>query len=384
MSKQNPLRKSNGQPAINRAFCFGVSQSGRFQRHLLYQGFNEDIDGRIVFDGLIPHVAGGGLGFFNHRFAQPNRHNGQHEDHLFPADVFPFTYGPSTDPYSKKTDSILGRYTKSKTQPKIMHTQSAAEYWHRAGSIVHTDPLATTDAEIPDNVRIYAFGGTQHGPAAFPPSKGVSDNYVNFGDYRPLLRALLVSLEEWVKDGKAPPPSIYPKLSERSLVAWTQEATGFPKIPGVRFPKVIQQPSYNDYGPDFLTKKIISIEPPKVIADYKVLVMRSDADGNDVGTLLPPEVAVPLGTYTGWNLRRKEFGADGALTSLQGSFIPLPVMAQKDDPRTPISKRYEDVKVYKMHLDDVCANMVKERYLLAEDRPRYQGYGEALWKFVVK
>ena len=383
-SKENPLRKADGKPAINRAFCFGVSQSGRFQRHLLYQGFNEDTEGRIVFDGLIPHVAGGGLGFFNHRFAQPNRHNGQHEDHLYPADVFPFTYGPSTDPYLKKTDSILGRYAKSKSQPKIMHTQSAAEYWHRAGSIVHTDPLATTDAEIPENVRIYAFGGTQHGPAAFPPTKGVSDNYVNFGDYRPLLRALLVSLDEWVKDGKAPPPSIYPRLSERSLVAWTQEATGFPKIPGVRFPMVIQQPSYNDYGPDFLTKKIIGIEPPKVIGDYKVLVPRSDADGNDVGTLLPPEVAVPLGTYTGWNLRRKEFGADGALTSLQGSFIPFSVKAQKDDPRSPISKRYEDVKVYKLHLDDVCANMVKERYLLAEDRPRYQGYGEALWKFVVK
>lgn len=381
-SDKNPLRKTDGKPAINRAFCFGVSQSGRFQRHLLYQGFNEDLEGRIVFDGLIPHVAGGGLGFFNHRFAQPNRHNGQHEDHLFPADVYPFTYGPSTDPYLKKTDSILGRYAKSKTQPKIMHTQSVAEYWHRAGSIVHTDPLGTTDADIPENVRIYAFGGTQHGPAAFPPTRGVSDNYVNFGDYRPLLRALLVSLDDWVREGKAPPPSIYPRLSDRSLAAWTQEATGFPKIPGVRFPKVIQQPSYNDYGPDFLLKKIISIEPPKVIADYKVLVPRSDADGNDVGTLLPPEVAVPLGTYTGWNLRRKEFGADGALTSLQGSFIPFPTKASSDDPRAPIGKRYQDVKAYKTHLDDVCANMVKERYLLAEDRPNYQAYGEAIWKFV--
>ncbi len=383
-SDKNPLRKADGKPAINRAFCFGVSQSGRFQRHLLYQGFNEDVEGRIVFDGLIPHVAGGGLGFFNHRFAQPNRHNGQHEDHLYPADVFPFTYGPSTDPYLKKTDSILGRYAKSKTQPKIMHTQSAAEYWHRAGSIVHTDPLGTTDADIPENVRIYAFGGTQHGPAAFPPTKGVSDNYTNFGDYRPFLRGLLIALDDWVRDGKAPPPSVYPRFSDRSLVGWTQEATGFPKIPGVRFPKVIQQPSYNDFGPDFLTKKIISIEPPKVIADYKVLVPRSDADGNDVGTLLPVEVAVPLGTYTGWNLRRKEAGADGMLTSLQGSFIPFPVMAKKDDPRTPISKRYDDVKSYRMHLDDVAANMVKERYILEEDRPRYQAYGEAIWKFVVK
>ena len=382
-SDKNPLRKADGKPAINRAFCFGVSQSGRFQRHLLYQGFNEDTAGRIVFDGLIPHVAGGGLGFFNHRFAQPNRHNGQHEDHLFPADVFPFTYGPSTDPYLKKTDSILGRYAKSKTQPKVMHTQSAAEYWHRAGSILHTDPLAKTDADIPDNVRIYSFGGTQHGPAPFPPTKGVSDNYTNFADYRPFLRALLIALDDWVRDDKAPPPSVYPRLADHTLVDWTREATGFPKIPGVRFPMVIQQPSFNDYGPTFYSKGIISIEPPKVGPAYKVLVPASDADGNDKGMLLPPEVAVPLGTYTGWNLRRKDVGADGALTSLQGSFIPFPVKATPADPRPPVSKRYMDVKDYKLHLDDVCANMIKERYILAEDRPRYQAYGEALWKFVV-
>ena len=269
---KNPLRTSDGKPAIHRAFSFGVSQSGRFLRHLLYQSFNEDTQGRIVFDGLIPHVAGGGLGFFNHRFAQPNRHNGQHEDHLFPADVFPFTYGPSEDPYQKKSDSILGRYAKSKQQPKIMHTQSAAEYWHRSGSLVHTDPLGTADAEIPANVRIYSFGGTQHGPAPFPPTKGVSDNYTNFADYRPFLRGLLIALDDWVREGKSPPASVYPRFSHKTLVAWTQDATGFPKLPGVRFPTVIQQPSFNDYGPKFHTFGIITNEPPTVKGDYKVLV----------------------------------------------------------------------------------------------------------------
>lgn len=381
-SRQNPLAPA-GKPAINRAFAFGVSQSGRFLRHLLYQGFNEDTKGRIVFEGLIPHVAGGGLGFFNHRFAQPNRHNGQHEDHLFPADVFPFTYGPSTDPYTKKSDSILSRYAKSKTQPKIMHTQSAAEYWHRAGSLVHTDPLGMNDAEIPENVRIYSFGGTQHGPAAFPPVKGNSDNYANFGDYRPFLRGLLVALDAWVREDKAPPASIYPRLADRTLVAWTQDATGFPKIPGVRFPKVIQQPSLNDYGPTFLTKGILTREPPTVLKRYTVLVPRNDADGNDQGMLLPPEVAVPLGSYTGWNLRRKTIGADGALASLQGSFIPFPKDAKAGDPRFPVAKRYEDVKFYREQLDAACERLVDERYMLAEDRPRYQAHGTALWQFVM-
>ncbi|MBI1831249.1 MAG: hypothetical protein HYR84_07365, partial [Planctomycetes bacterium] len=381
---QNPLRGAQRVPAIHRAYAFGVSQSGRFLRHLLHEGFNEDANGFIVFDGLIPHVAGGGLGFFNHRFAQPNRHNGQHEDHLYPADVFPFAYGPSTDPFTKKTDSILGRYAKSKVQPKVMHTQSAAEYWHRAGSLVHTDPLGANDADLPDNVRIYSFGGTQHGPAAFPPVKPISDNYANFADYRPFLRGLLVALDEWVRTDKTPPASIYPRRDDRTLVAWTREATGFPKIPDVRFPLVIQQPSFNDFGPLFATKRIITIDPPKVGGDYKVFVPKGDADGNDQGMLLPPEVAVPLGTYTGWNLRRKEFGADGALANLLGSFIPFPLSDKTKDPRPPISKRYTDKRAYTDFLDDACIRLVRERYMLEEDRPRYAAYGAALWDFATK
>src|SRR5262249_6873694 len=96
-AKQNPLL-AEGKPAAKRAHAFGVSQSGRFLRNFLYLGFNADEADRTVFDGVIPHVAGGGLGFFNHRFAQPTRHNAQHEEHLYPADYFPFTYGDCTDP----------------------------------------------------------------------------------------------------------------------------------------------------------------------------------------------------------------------------------------------------------------------------------------------
>src|SRR5262249_1539490 len=132
-SDKNPLRTAEGKPAGTRAHGFGVSQSGRFLRNFLHLGFNEDEAARKVFDGLMPHVAGGGLGFFNHRFAQPTRHNGQHEEHLYPGDRFPFTYGDAEDPFSKRTDGILrrGRDLGPSLLPKVMHTQSAAEYWHR-------------------------------------------------------------------------------------------------------------------------------------------------------------------------------------------------------------------------------------------------------------
>lgn len=374
-----------GEKTVKRAHGFGVSQSGRFLRHFVHEGFNADERGRRVFDGLMPHVAGGGLGFFNHRFAQPTRHNGQHEEHLYPADVFPFTYGDSDDDFERPDgvlrrrgvrDGIQRRLAKedAKLLPKIMHTQSAAEYWHRSGSLVHTDTLGTEDAVIPANVRIYAFGGTQHGPASFPPTRGIADNLANPGDYRPQLRALLEALDAWARDGTEPPPSVYPRVDQGTLVPWRQKATGFPSLPGVRYPEVIQQPSALDHGPDFATKRVITVEPPRVLGHYRVLVPKSDADGNDLGTLLPLEVRLPLATYTGWNLRRTEFGAEGMLASLLGSYLPFPLTeadrAARGDPRPSVAKRYGSFDVYQKRWEAARDEMVRGRYLLKEDAER--------------
>jgi hypothetical protein len=376
VTKQNPLRGPDGKPVITRAHGFGVSQSGRFLRNFLYLGFNVDESGRKVFDGLMPHVAGGGLGFFNHRFAQPTRHNGQQEEHLYPGDRFPFTYGDSVDPFTKKTDGILHRTAAedAKLLPKVMHTQSAAEYWHRSGSLVHTDPLGTKDADIPENVRVYAFGGTQHGPVADPPGRGIADNLLNPGDYRPQLRALLDALDAWVRDGTPPPASVYPRIDRGKLVNWRQADTGFPALPSVRYPEVIQQPSSLDYGPDFETRGLIANEPPKVRGPYVVKVPKSGPDGNDLGCLLPAEVAVPLATYTGWNLRRREAGAEAMLVSLSGSFIPFPrTKAERQasgDPRESIEERYGSFDEYRRRFAAACEDLVKRRYLLKEDAER--------------
>ncbi len=372
-SDRNPFRIA-GKPAFTRALGFGVSQSGRFLRNFTYLGFNADENQRIVFDGLMPHVAGGGLGFFNHRFAQPTRFAGQHEDHTYPVDYFPFTYGPAVDPFSRKTDSILSRYPAGKLAPKIMHTQSAAEYWHRSGSLVHTDPLGTKDAALPENVRVFAFGGTQHGPAADPPPRGIADNLTNPGDYRPYLRALLDALDSWVKDGTEPPASIYPRIDQGTLVPWSQQSTGFPALPGVRYPEVIQQPACLDFGPRFATEGIITVEPPRVVGRYGVLVPRSGADGNDLGTLLPPEVAVPLATYTGWNLRRRDAGAEAMLANLLGSYLPFPrTKAQRlatGDPRPSLEERYGSFARYQRQFSEACNKLIGERYLLEEDARR--------------
>ena len=204
----------------------------------------------------------------------------------------------------------------SSSRLKVMHTQSAAEYWPRSGSLVHTNTLATRDAAVPASVRIYAFGGTQHGPASKPPSRGIADNLLNPGDYRPFLRGLLDGLDAWVRDGAEPPASVYPTIGKGTLVDWSRKYTGFPSLPGVRYPEVIQRPPALDLGADF--------SMPKVLGHYTVKVPRCGPDGNDLGTLLPAEVAVPLATYTGWNLRRRDVGAEGMLASLSGSWLPFP------------------------------------------------------------
>jgi hypothetical protein len=364
---------------IQRAHGFGVSQSGRFLRHYLYQGFNVDESKRRVFDGLMPHVSGGGLGFFNHRFAQPTRHNAQHEEHHYPADVFPFAYADAIDPFTSRTDSILHRLNASH-QPKILHTQSAAEYWHRSGSLVHTDPAGQNDATIPDNVRIYAFGGTQHSPAADPPSRGIADNLHNPADYRPFLRALLLALDAWTRDGTAPPDSVYPRIAAGTLVEF--QKTGFPALPGVRFPEVIQRPQALDFGPEFLKRGVITIEPPRVRGNYGVLVPKCNTDGNDLGTLLVPDVAVPLATYTGWNLRRRDVGAEGMLASLTGSYFPLAKTQTErralGDPRVSIAERYGTFAAYRKLYSAECTRLTNLRYLLPEDTKRLEATRDRL------
>ncbi len=371
--QDNPLLVEDESP-IERAHAFGVSQSGRFLREMVYWDFNVDERGRQVFDGIIPHVSGSGLGSFNHRFAQPTRHAAQHDHHDYPPDRFPFAYETQTDPFTGLTEGILQRAERSGSAPKVMHTQSSSEYWNRSGSLVHTDPLGTQDAAVPDNVRIYFFGGTQHGPSRFTTDVGDGQTAPNPADYRPFLRALLLALDAWVKDGVEPPPSVHPTIREGTLVAWTQNATRFPVIPGVRYPGVIQQPSLLDFGPRWQTERIIDRQPPLPRGTYRVLVPRSGPDGNEVGCLSPPEVAVPVATYTSWRLRSENGPAAGQLYSLSGSFIPFPLTSaaadESGDPRQSLEARYGTLDAYLTQLEKVCRDYEAKGYLLPEDTRR--------------
>jgi hypothetical protein len=330
-----------------------------------------------VFDGVVPHVAGGGLGFFNHRFASPTRHNGQHDNHLYPADFFPFTYGDEQDPFNGRSDGILRRARAAGVAPKVMHTQSSSEYWHRAGSLVHTDPLGRRDAKLPPEVRVYTFGGTQHGPGnGVPSERGSGQLPGNPSDYRPFLRALLTALDAWVRDGLEPPPSVYPTISDAALVGWRERESGWRALPGVRYPEVIQQPESLDRGPDSIALRRASIEPPLHRGDYLVRVPAFGDDDNELGMLLLPSVAVPLGTFTSWNLRHRSIGAENELLGLSGGYIPFSRTPQErqaaGDPRPAIVERYHDFDGYLRQFMAAAERLVDERYVLAEDLPRLE------------
>ncbi len=213
---------------VRHALAFGVSQSGRFLRHFLELGMNDDGRGRRVFDGVLTHVAGAGKVFANHSFAMPGRTGTQHEDRLYPENWFPFSQAVATDPFSGKTGAILaGR----PTDPKIIEVNSSTEYWQKGASLVHVDPTGRRDLELPSNARAYMIAGTQHGGRpGVDPSPGPCVNPRNPHSATPALRALLAALEDWVRTGAEPPPSRVPSIAQGDAI--DAEAVRMPTVPG--------------------------------------------------------------------------------------------------------------------------------------------------------
>ena len=365
---------ADGHPCpgtLTRAYAFGVSQSGRFLRHFLYLALNQDERGRRVFDAVVPHVAGARRGEFNMRFGQPSLNAKEAVGSLFP-----FTDVEQTDPVSGARGSLLARQAGRGGLPRIFTINSSAEYWRGDGSLVHTDVQAQADVDTVPETRLYHFAGTQHTPGALPPpdadpnTGGRGLQTFNLVDYAPLLRAALVNLDGWVREGIAPPPSAVPRLADGSAVpAETTEKT-FTAIPGVRFPDRIQRPVRLDFGAEW-SAGVCSELPPKMGAPYASLVSAVDADGNEVGGIRPVELRVPLGTFTGWNPRHPDQGAPGDIMSMIGSTLPFcrtaDERARRGDPRPSVAERYASRDDYLARVRAACAELVGLRHMLAED-----------------
>jgi len=375
-----------GAGAIKRSIGFGISQSGRFLRTFLYYGFNADESQRKVFDGVMPHVAGGGRGSFNHRFAQPSRDAHPWINFFYPTDIFPFTDAEQSDPETGQTDGLLTHATRPAHQPNIFYTNSSYEYWGRSASLFHTTVDGTKDARLPANVRGYLLTAGQHGVAAFPPARSIGQQLNNPLDYRWVMRSLLVSMNRWVTDGTAPPASALPRVDNGTLVPL--DRMKFPKLPTVSLPVVPLKAYRADYGPDFIKKGIVTQEPPAIKSAFAILVPQVDADGNELAGIRVPELAVPVATYTGWNMFNDKSGPTNVLASMQGSFIPLArSKADRDangDPRRSIEERYRGRDQYLAEVTKAANDLVAKGYLLKNDVARIVAQAGTRWDFAAK
>jgi hypothetical protein len=369
------------------AIAIGSSQSGRFLRKFLYDGFNASEQGRQVFDGVWAHVSGGGRGSFNHRFAQPSRDARPFFNFLYPTDIFPFTLQAQADPETGLTDGLLIRAEKAGVVPKIFFTNSSYEYYGRAASLIHTTVDGKKDLPPPSHARIYLIAGAQHGPGQFPPRRGGTQNPANANDFRWTMRALLVAMHRWVRDGVAPPESQFPRIADDKLVALG--AVQFPKIPGVAFPTRMHKAYRVDYGPEFRSKGIVAIEPPKVGAAFPMFVPQVDPqDGNETSGIRLPVIQAPLGTYAGWNLRDPKIGAPDELYSMVGSYLQFPrTKAEREksgDPRQSIEERYAGRADYLAKITAAAKGLAKAGYVLERDIPKMVEKAGAQWDYIMK
>ena len=365
--------------AIERAYAFGSSQSGRFLRHMLYEGFNGDEAGRKVFDGVFANVAGGARGSFNHRFAQPSRHASAHFDALYPTEWFPFTDLPQTDPETMERGGLLDRCDAAGMTPRIFYTNTSTEYWNRSASLVHTDVSGQEDVEIHSSVRVYHFASTKHGPGDVPknPRLTVPPNPVNF---RYAERALLIALDRWVREGVAPPESRYGRVSDGSLV--DADDLKFPTIPDLQSPVRMRRPLRLNWGSRW-DVGIIDCEPPEKGRPFGVRVPQVDEDGNEVAGIRMPEVVVPLGTFTGW--RYRQHGATDALVGLDGMWVPFArdEDEREGDSRLSIVQRYGSREVFLDCVAQAARKLVGERLMLREDVDRAVERAGAMYDWVM-
>ena len=353
---QNPLAGR-----IDRAIGFGLSQSGRYLQDYLYLGFNTDEAGRVVFEGLMPHISGGKKTFTNYRFSQPGRSPYEHADMLYPGADFPFTYPVITDKLSGKTDGFLARCLAAGNCPKIIKTDSEIEFYQQRASLVVTDTSGNALA-MPDNIRLFFLSNLQHYTLVNAKSETVKacaypTNPLNAG---PPLRALLTALDAWITSGTAPPASRYPSRADGTLAEPRIDAVGFPSIPGVSYPVRIAQP--------VLLKS--DEMPPVKDAAYPVFVPKTDADGRAIAGLHLPTLEVPAATHTGWNLRKAGF-SEGELCDNNGTMIPFAATREEriksGDPRLSMAERYPNAGDRSAAIAKAAQKLVEDRLLLPED-----------------
>ncbi|HUS87234.1 MAG TPA: alpha/beta hydrolase domain-containing protein [Bacteroidales bacterium] len=356
---------------VKMGIAAGVSQTGRFLRHYLYQGFNTDEEGRMSYDGLMIITAGAGRGSFNHRFAQPSRDAHRYSAFFYPTDIFPFTSRVVQDPEQWRSDGLLAHMWNEDHIPKIFYCNTGYEYWGRAASLIHTDPGGANDIEPYPQERIYMIASGQHFVGPQPSERNRIDDTNLFRgnplDFSVNYRSLLVRLVDWVDSGKEPPVSAYPGIGAGTLTS--PENLIYPLIGGLKLPTTIHVAYLADYGARW-SEGIIDNQPPLLTKPFPSMVSAVDSIGNEIAGIRNIEIAVPLGTYLPWNLRTGFKGGSNELTDFTGTFIPLRFSGDQNifpDSRPAIDELYPDFADYENRVKHELNLLKDQGYILEED-----------------
>ncbi|ARP94050.1 alpha/beta hydrolase domain-containing protein [Bordetella genomosp. 13] len=382
---------ADGQPnpvagRIRHALGQGTSQSGNFMKTFLHLGFNADLAGRKVFDGLYAHVAARQTNL-NTRFAVPGGGGGLRTDHTAFGQTAPRALAPDyVDALTGRQSGVMTRCSRTDTCPKFFLGLSGTEFWVLQGSPVLTDAFGLQDLRQPDNARIYYYAGTQHGDGtpAYAPAQGryPVGTEATFGA---TFRALWVALEEWVAQDRLPPDSRTPRLDDGTLVR--ADTLRYPAMQGLNWQGGAALPAFEylglynsypllDFGPDFVHEDesgIASRLPPDYAGrDYAILVPKPDADGMDIAGIRSVNAMAPTGTSLGYNYTPPGPWTD--LLGLSGSFLPFHTTeAQRlsaGDERPSLEERYGDHAGYVRAIEARAETLVQQRFLLREDADR--------------
>ncbi len=310
----NPLKG-----AINRTIASGKSQDGRYLKTFLLNGFNM-AGARRVFDGMHVFVSAAGLLPILQTGTGPES-SGNGSPTFANPDFPGVNDGPLT------IGEIIAKVeARGEIPPKMILVSSTTDYYSLRASLGRTGASGTADKPIPRNVRMYDVAGAPH--VVLPKSPRECKMHSGTLDWAPVARATLLRLDIWVATNAQPPASeLMPLVRARA------------QPPALR-------------APSNLPNAVIQV--PKL-----------DADGNAMGGVRLPDLAVPLGTHSGQNV------PDSFLCSLVGSYTPFAATkAQREasgDARLSVEERYRNRDDYVNRIRGAALDLIERGFLLPED-----------------
>ena len=308
----NPLRG-----AIDRTLASGKSQSGRFLKTFLLNGFNQ-LQGRRVFDGMHIFVSGAGLVPILVSSTGP-----QSSADSAPSFANPEFRGVHEGPFT--IGEIMAKVeARGEVPPKIVMISSTTDYLSLRAAMGRTGGAGTEEQAIPANVRMYDIAGASHAVLLKSDCKLPRERL----DWSPVSRATLLHLDRWVAANTSPPASRVMPL---------EPATGDKEVLG---------------APTHLPKAVV--ERP-----------RRDADGNVMGGVRLPDVAVPLGTHAA------QQDPPSFSCALAGAFLPFAATKEAreaaKDPRPSIAERYAGRDDYVNKIRIATRALQADGFLLPDD-----------------